>query len=127
VIHQLEWLHVSDFHFSAREKFSQDVATSALLDDVVHRIAGHDPPTLVLVTGDVAMAGKREEYELAGAFLSRLAATVEVPHERFFFVPGNHDVDRSLQRLAYVGACQELISETEVDRLLGAPDDLAGC
>jgi predicted MPP superfamily phosphohydrolase len=125
LIDRLEWLHVSDLHFVAHgDEFSQRVATQSLLDDVPTRVADERPVGFVLVTGDVAFSGSRDEYERASEFLSGLASAVRVPPERFFFVPGNHDVDRKRQRLAYGGACDEVTSQPAVDRLLGSPDDL---
>lgn len=126
MIDHLGWLHVSDFHFVAHgDDFSQRVATQALLDDVQIRIVDREPASFVLVTGDVAFSGRPEEYDRAGEFMSRLASVAGVPPERFFFVPGNHDVDRTRHKLAYKGACSEVTSEPAVDRVLGSPDDLS--
>jgi predicted MPP superfamily phosphohydrolase len=125
LIDSLVWLHVSDFHFVARgDEFSQRVAAEALLDDVPTRVAEAESVAFVLVTGDVAFSGRPEEYERAGEFLSQLATVVDVPPERFYFVPGNHDVDRTKHRLAYGGACSEVTSQAAVDRVLGSADDL---
>jgi predicted MPP superfamily phosphohydrolase len=126
LIDRLEWLHVSDFHFVAYgDEFSQRVASESLLDDIRTRIVGHPPLSFVLVTGDIAFSGQREEYERASHFLSRLASIADVPSERFFFVAGNHDVDRTRHRLAFRGACHELTSQPAVDRVLGSADDLS--
>lgn len=125
MIDRLEWLHVSDFHFVASgDEFSQQVASQSLLDDLGKRIAGNTPLSFVLVTGDIAFSGQEQEYERARDFLSRLAEVAGVPYERFFFVAGNHDVDRAKHRLAFSGACQELTSQPAVDRVLGDADDL---
>ncbi len=78
----------------------------------------------MLVTGDISFSGRREEYQRAGAFLTELASVVGLPKARFFFVPGNHDVDRSRNRLAFVGAYTELTSQPQVDRLLGSASDV---
>jgi hypothetical protein len=64
------------------------------------------------------------EYARAKTFLSELALAVAVPQERFFFAPGNHDVDRSKERLAYSGARSVLTSQAEIDSLLGNSEDL---
>ena len=127
MIDRVSWLHISDFHFvSQGDQFSQEVATRALLDDVDGRI-GNDYPTpdFVLVSGDIAFSGKPSEYERAAGFLAELASRVGLPQGRFFFVPGNHDVDRSKHQLAFKGARHSLVSEQDVDRVLGAPEELA--
>lgn len=125
MIDRLRWLHISDLHFVADgDAFSQRVATKALLEDAQARVGGQEPVCFVLVTGDIAFSGQPAEYDVASAFLSDFASAVGVSPRRFFFVPGNHDIDRSKQRLAYHGACSELTSQAEVDRLLGSPNDL---
>jgi predicted phosphodiesterase len=52
----------------------------------------------ILVGGDIAFKGAREEYEAALAWLTELAGAVGCPVERIFVVPGNHDVNRNLAR-----------------------------
>jgi len=125
MIDALAWLHISDLHFVADgDDFSQRVAAQALLDDVQGRVRAGLEPRFVVVTGDVAQSGQRAQYELAREFLADLASRLNVPHEQFYFVPGNHDVDRERQTLAFLGACQSLTSQAEVDRVLGQPDNI---
>lgn len=125
MIDALSWLHISDFHFVAEgDDFSQRVAAQALFDDVAARIRPGLDPSFVVVTGDIAQSGQPAQYEVAREFLIELASKLELPHDRFFFVPGNHDVDRERQTLAFVGACQSLTSQAAVDRVLGQPDNI---
>ncbi|MEM7396610.1 MAG: metallophosphoesterase, partial [Verrucomicrobiota bacterium] len=68
-------------------------------------------PDFVCVTGDLAFSGRKEEYDEAGAFLSRLGENLELdPRSRFFLVPGNHDVDRKATRLT-AGLREEIDAE----------------
>jgi predicted phosphodiesterase len=120
---QIGWLHVSDFHFRASDDpLSQTVAVNALIEDVRDRTHDRAAPSFVVVTGDVAFSGLQQEYEAARPFLDRLASAAGVVRDRFYFVPGNHDVDRSRNRFAYVGASTQLTSEAEIDRALGSLD-----
>jgi predicted MPP superfamily phosphohydrolase len=126
VIDQLRWLHVSDFHFVASgDEFSQQVAMRSLLQDIATRVDEQRPISFVLVTGDIAFSGREQEYERARGFLLDLASVSRVPPNCFFFVPGNHDVDRARHRLAWVGARTEVTSQPAVDRLLGNPEELS--
>ena len=52
----------------------------------------------VFFTGDVADYGRPEEYEKADARFSKILRIVNVPKDRFFAVPGNHDVQRLIQK-----------------------------
>jgi predicted MPP superfamily phosphohydrolase len=119
---ELTWLHVSDFHFEAGEdRFGQDLACRALIEDVKDRQAEHGSLACVLVTGDIAYSGRPEEYAQARTRLAELADATAVAPERFFFVPGNHDVDRRAHDFAHAGAVHLLSSQQEVDRALGNP------
>lgn len=126
MIDRLTWLHVSDFHFTADgDPFSQTVACDALLNDLGARAAEHGPISFVLVTGDIAFSGRQGEYSRATEFLTELSHCLSVDTSRFFFVPGNHDVDRAAHEFALVGAIKVLSSQQEVDRALGNPARIA--
>ena len=120
LIDRLCWLHLSDFHLTAGgDQFSQTVACSALLKDVTERVAENGPVEFVLVTGDIAFSGQPAEYDEAANFMRRLAEAASVDISRFFFVPGNHDVNRHVHEFAHVGAVQILSSQQQVDTALG--------
>ena len=94
-------LHLSDIHFRLR-----DVATALdpnnalraeLVRDAVDRcgVIGQVPDA-ILISGDIAYAGKQEEYEFADAWLETLAQETGTALENIVVIPGNHDVDRTL-------------------------------
>jgi 3',5'-cyclic AMP phosphodiesterase CpdA/CheY-like chemotaxis protein len=89
------WLHLSDLHFALSEQHDRSVVIEALWRDLERCRDRGLQANFIIVTGDIAYSGKVEEYELAGKFLDDLLDHTEVPKERLFLVPGNHDVDRS--------------------------------
>jgi hypothetical protein len=52
-------------------------------------------PDLVFCTGDVARSGQAAEYAVARHFFGQLQRALRLGPERFFVVPGEHDVDRT--------------------------------
>ncbi len=91
----VRWLHLSDFHFQGLERWERRATLQALLRHAAELKERELAPDLVFVTGDIAWSGKRNEYEQAELFFTKLARTLELkPTESFFIVPGNHDVDR---------------------------------
>ena len=69
-----------------------------MLRDVIRKYLPEEnlKPDFVCLTGDIAHSGKKQEYGRAGAFLKELAEALDLdPADRFFIVPGNHDVDRN--------------------------------
>ena len=59
------------------------------------------PFDLVVFTGDLGDRGRPEDYPNAIAFLKQTCAALGVPLDRLFVVPGNHDIDRSIEREAW--------------------------
>lgn len=96
----LNLLHLSDIHF--RRGISGDVYD---LDSDLRNELEYDIERMrsrlkvvhgVLVTGDIAFAGRKEEYDTAREWLERVCDLLDCPREAVWTVPGNHDVDRSV-------------------------------
>lgn len=94
----ITFIHLSDIHFG-QEKGSElvihdDVREHLIKDaaDLVKNYAEH--ATGVIVTGDIAYAGTRDEYLRAAEWLDRLAAAIGCKKTDVQVVPGNHDIDR---------------------------------
>ena len=82
-------------------------------------------PDFIMITGDIAYSGRKEEYTLAEKFVNRVELAAAVPRNRIFCVPGNHDIDRRRQRLCFSGARHGLTGPNEVDSLLDGGEDLS--
>lgn len=92
----LSWLHLSDFHFDAKEGWDRRRTTRALLEYLGERKKNGWSPDLVFATGDFADKGRKEELDQAILFFNRLAEVLQIDlAQQLFVVPGNHDVDRS--------------------------------
>lgn len=94
----LRLLHLSDFHFSARQEWDSAPVLDRLAEAVAAMVAAGQPPDVVAITGDIAFAGKAADYLLAETWLVEklLPALGGLPRERVLLVPGNHDLDQSL-------------------------------
>lgn len=124
----LRWLHLSDLHFKADEKWDRRATLAALIRKVKELKEEGRGPDLVFLTGDIAYSGKKVEYDQAFVFLDQLqAATGLEPSKRFFLIPGNHDVDRGLVKKAEdrtlkaesQGEIEELLGDHEMMKRLG--------
>ena len=96
------FVHLSDIHFGQEKKGGKVVARTDVRDRLVDDVAafftdrrkrGGPPATGVIVTGDIAYAGKKPQYDAAGAWLDRVAMAAGCPNTSVRVVPGNHDVD----------------------------------
>lgn len=95
-------LHLSDLHLSHTNKngfYWEDAKKifSKLIDDIqkTQEEQGFKIDT-ILFTGDMVQAGKKEQYDLFKQhILQPLQDKLGLSNSNFYFVPGNHDVDRS--------------------------------
>jgi predicted MPP superfamily phosphohydrolase len=113
----LTWIHLSDWHQEGK-KFDRKVVGDALVADIEKR--KNISPDLgdidfIVFSGDVANAGRPNEYEdaIRELFQPLLAASGVSP-KRLFIVPGNHDLDRGL---IPVGLSKPLKSHDQVETL----------
>ncbi|PKO39587.1 MAG: hypothetical protein CVU33_04420 [Betaproteobacteria bacterium HGW-Betaproteobacteria-6] len=97
----MQLLHISDIHFRTPDCRTPDMDPerpyrTLLMRDARDRVRTLGSVDAILVGGDIAFKGHREEYEAAYAWLMELAQATGCPPERIFVVPGNHDVDRNV-------------------------------
>ncbi len=111
------WVHLSDLHFghgNAAHGHDQRLVLAALQEDAKALLAKrHVPaPAVVLVSGDIAFSGacrSDSEYSDASRYLRKLAGALLLTDQHIFVVPGNHDVQRSVDTTD--GAARELVAE----------------
>ena len=124
------YIHLSDLHFGQERgsdiHLHRDVR-ARLIDDA-RELAANEPKCKtdgIIVTGDIAFAGKEAEYLEAGKWLDQLAKAVGCRRTDVLVVPGNHDIDRDeitagcdvfLERMLELG-------EEELERYLQDPRD----
>jgi predicted phosphodiesterase len=92
-------LHIADIHFRSPDCLNPDLDPdrpyrSALVQDLKKRVIELGPVGAILIAGDIAFKGAKDEYQTAMHWINELAAVAGCPMERVFVVPGNHDVDR---------------------------------
>jgi calcineurin-like phosphoesterase family protein len=95
----IRFLHISDIHLRPQivKRYDQDRVLRGLVEFLANDRTNF-PLDLVFVTGDLANAGKADEYVLVVELLKKLMEVTGVPAEHMFVVPGNHDVDRDVGR-----------------------------
>lgn len=99
---ELKWLHLSDFHFGKKpdSTYQQPLVARKLIEHVITKSAKEGPPDLVFITGDIANSGQPDEYALFNEHVIEPLIT----HfgydftDKIFLVPGNHDVQRDVER-----------------------------
>ena len=119
------WLHISDLHLHVGNEWSQNVVLQEMCRDIERKRETGMKADFILISGDIAFSGKAKEYDLAKEFLAKLQSHSGVPAERIFCVPGNHDIDRSRQRSAFVGARHRLQTISDINELLCDSEELA--
>lgn len=115
LLDQISILHLSDLHMSFEDRTDLRIVINALLADV-ERLMNDLGLAIdcICFTGDLVQRGDRadEQFQLAlDDFILPLCAVTGT--ERFFMVPGNHDVDRSkIDSVVYSGI-MALLTDSE--------------
>lgn len=99
----LRFIHLSDLHFRfgpgrTGTLHDRDATLRVAIGDDIRRRRDRDGWTAdgLLVSGDVAYAGRAEEYAMALAWFRDVAEIAGCAPEAVWMVPGNHDIDRSI-------------------------------
>lgn len=127
----IAYIHLSDIHFGQERGGTvivHDDVKERLIDDVA-RVVRQLPQQRakgIIISGDIAYAGKADEYQKAARWLDQLAAAAGCPITAIQMVPGNHDIDRdqityltrrALEDIAASGEAQlDAVLEAAVDR-----------
>ncbi|NSZ66780.1 MULTISPECIES: metallophosphoesterase [Rhizobium/Agrobacterium group] len=123
------FIHLSDIHFGQEkggEREIHDDVKERLLVDAATKVKELGLSVEgIIVTGDVAFAGKVSEFTDAGRWLDRLARGVGCAETSVQVVPGNHDIDRD----TISDGCRLMLDsilqggETTFDKYLNNPFD----
>jgi tetratricopeptide (TPR) repeat protein len=106
--HRLRIFHISDYHARTLDGPQADLARREAArrrrvigprwrDNLDAIKADGVPVDIVAFTGDLADWGHPTDYPDGVQFLTQTCERLEVPSERLFLVPGNHDVDRTVE------------------------------
>jgi len=95
----LIYVQLSDIHFGQEkggDVYIHDDIKEQLLSDAREYVnqLENGKADGVIISGDIAYAGKQQEYDAAGKWLDRLTAALGCEVTAVQVVPGNHDVDR---------------------------------
>jgi predicted MPP superfamily phosphohydrolase len=95
----LKILHLSDIHFYSfgdNEHLDLDFDLRNELErDLTRLMDSIKAIDVVLIGGDIAFSGKKEEYEKASVWIKSICKITNCKEENVLVVPGNHDIKRN--------------------------------
>jgi len=92
----LRWLHLTDLHMGTDSE-SQKIALASLVSSITH-YSNQKPFDLVLLTGDLAFSGQKDQYDqIESQLIAPLRATALCRNAQFIAVPGNHDLNCDIE------------------------------
>lgn len=119
-------VHLSDIHFSKLHiKDFELFIVNTLIKDL-KRYMDTNPIDYVIITGDLIDKGglefaSTEEafYQFQQVFIDPISSALSIEKENFFFIPGNHDIDRNLdEKYVDVGLKKDLSSTEKVNEFI---------
>lgn len=95
----LGWLHLSDLHFLSANDWRDSAVLRNLKSDISSQKREGLAIDLVFCTGDIGFGETskeplKDQYKIAKSFFDAVLDICELKPDRFFLVPGNHDIDR---------------------------------
>lgn len=99
MVSPINWLHLSDFHIG-KDGYEESEMFLRIIAHVRQNVADGFIPDFIFVTGDIADKGASNQYEkFWDEFLHPLQEVIGRDiHSRTFLVPGNHDLDRNVNK-----------------------------
>jgi len=126
------FVHLSDIHFGQERGGTvvvHDDAKTRLIEDLAALVEGLPEKKAmgVIITGDIAYAGKAAEYKIAADWLDNVAAAAKCAITDIMVVPGNHDIDRDEISSSAEWQLSEIQAkgETALDKFLANERDRA--
>lgn len=127
----LIFVHLSDIHFGQEKggghKKVHDDVRDLLVEDARDYITSHlaECADGVIISGDIAYAGKPHQYSAAGSWLDRLTAAIGCEMTAVQVVPGNHDIDREQITPAVQAIIDKIIDlgDDELDKYMDCEED----
>lgn len=89
---QYRWLHLSDLH-SISSGIKTAVMRESLLEELKD-ISRQNRFDFIVITGDIS--DKNTGYNEAQTLIKRIIEAINVPLQKVFIIPGNHDLNRSV-------------------------------
>ncbi|WP_082611079.1 metallophosphoesterase [Lysobacter sp. Root916] len=137
------FIHLSDIHFNFSSPgfgvTPDGDVRNELLRDIRKQVADSGEAQAILVSGDIAYAGKKAEYITAANWLDEVCDAAGCPRSGVLVCPGNHDIDQAVIRKSslirdaheairrgdqlyeHQQALDQRLSEPDACRLLFAP------
>lgn len=100
---KLVFIHLSDIHFSKSklgEPYDLDSDLRSRLEADANSVSNElGSPDAILISGDIAFSGAREQYDIAKQWLDEgLCLAVNGDPASIWTVSGNHDIDQNIIR-----------------------------
>ena len=112
-------IQLSDIHFNTKENAVKN--KSEKLFDAIKNEIGNNKSVFIIVTGDIADKGLKDEYDIAYEFFNELEINIKNYCKNcnihFIFTPGNHDCDLSDE-------AAEDIRAIVIEKIIKEPDGI---
>jgi|GEM_PF-2683030 len=129
----LTWVHLSDIHVgSPYPSWDADIVRERLIEDLNSSHWDSCQVDFLFITGDLVYGNHEqaqppiisEQYGKAREFIEKVCKAVDVPPERVFIVPGNHDIVTSCSTEKLESVSSSCCGDPQkISNLLAQPDE----
>lgn len=110
-------VHLSDIHFKKGISGTAMDPNSFIKKEFINDIAEQcrligESPAAIIISGDIAFAGQKEEYAAALSWLEEICSKSNTDLSKIFLVPGNHDIDRGMAENKVTASLRKTINDS---------------
>jgi len=118
----LKWFHISDMHFEGGHPLDRKELADYILDAAREKLEKGWKPDFIAISGDIAYSAEQGQYSDAICFLDELLQMLELQRDRVSMCPGNHDIDRTINRYLFQGCRPKIVSGSDIEEFLRSPE-----
>jgi len=123
-------LHISDFHLDIEDKEDSINHIIEPLKKSLSKIQIDKPIDLILFTGDLVNIGGKNYSDITEGFMDfeetliePILKTTGLDKNRFYFVPGNHDINRNADsKFIDDGIEKGLDNQEKINKFINSPE-----
>ena len=125
-------LHISDCHLDKEDKEDSINHIVEPLKTTLSKIQLDKPIDLILFTGDLVNIGGKNYSDITEGFMDfeetfiePILKTTGLNKDRFYFVPGNHDINRSADsKISEAGIEKLLDNQVKINEFINSPEGI---
>ncbi len=106
----------------AEKVFEQDIVNKSMLDKIQEIVDKGTKFDFIIITGNIAFSGKREDYQVAEFFIEQLLNKTKVKKQHLYIVPGKNDINQAEVSPIHIKSIYHFENQNDITDILTSRD-----